>query len=72
MTIREQWAAKIRDLIREMVEVSDDPDMSPALKRDLGLAILELEFAEAMFTIDDSGPTQADIEGEVVHVPAPF
>ena len=72
MTIREHLAGIIRDLIREMVEVSDDPDISHALKSDLGLAISDLGSAEAVITIDDAGPTRADIEGEVVHVPAPI
>jgi hypothetical protein len=72
MTIRETLAGMIRDLMREMVEVQDDPDISPALKRDLGLAISDLGSAQAVIAIDDAGPTQADIAGEVVHVPAPF
>jgi hypothetical protein len=68
MTIRETLAGMIRDLMREMVEVQDDPDISPALKSDLGLAISDLGSAEAVIAIDDAGPTQADIAGEVDHV----
>ena len=64
MTIRETLAGMIRDLMREMVEVQDDPDISPALKSDLGLAISDLGSAEAVITIDDAGPTQAITEGE--------
>ena len=68
MTIREQLAGMIRDLMRVMVELQDDPDISPALKSDLALAVSDLESAKDVITVDDSGPTQADIAGEVVHV----
>ena len=73
MTIREHLAGMIRDLVREMVEVQDDPDISPALKSDLGMVISDLASAEhAIAYAPDNGPTAADIAGEVVHVPAPF
>jgi hypothetical protein len=64
MTIRETLAGMIRDLMREIVEVQDDPDISPALKSDLGLAISDLGSAEAVITTHDAGPTQAITEGE--------
>lgn len=67
-TIREQLAGKIRDLMREMVEVQDDPDISPALKSDLGMAISGLGSAEDVIAIDDDGgPAAEDIAGEVKH-----
>ena len=72
MTIREQLAAKIGVLIREMEDLANDPDIRPAFKKDLMLAISEVGGAQAVIEIDDAGPTQADIAGEVVHVPAPF
>ena len=68
MTIREQLAGMIRDLMRVMVELQDDPDISPALKSDLALAVSDLESAKDVITVDDAGPTQADIAGEVDHV----
>ena len=68
MTIREQLAAEIRGLIGDMLDLSEDPDISPAFKRDLMLAISEVGGAEAVITTDDAGPTQADIAGEVDHV----
>ena len=72
MTIRDQLAAKIRSLMCDMLDLSEDPDISPAFKRDLMLAISEVGGAQAVITIDDAGPTAADIAGEVVHVPPPF
>ena len=68
MTIRDQLAAKIRSLMCDMLDLSEDPDISPAFKRDLMLAISEVGGAEAVITTDDSGPTRADIEGEISHV----
>ena len=68
MTIREHLVGMIRDLMREMVEVEDDPDISDALRKDIGLAVTALGNAETLIAIaDDDGPTAADIAGDVNH-----
>ena len=68
MTIRDQLAEEIGDLICEMLDLSEDPDISPALKSNLLLAMSHLGFAQDVITVDDSGLTAADISGEVDHV----
>ena len=65
-TIRDRIAQNIRKLILDMVEVQDDPDISPSLVEDLGNAIKQLYEASALI-YDDGGPTAEDIAGEVKH-----
>ena len=67
-TIRERMAQELRKLILSMVQVQDDPDISPSLVADLGKAIKHLWEASVLLE-DDGGPTAEDVAGEVKHAP---
>ena len=73
MTIHEQLAEDVRKLIGRVVGMIDDDDLSFDLRRRVALVYNKLDEARTvLLSDDDAGPTQADIAGEVVHVPAPF
>jgi hypothetical protein len=73
MTIREQLTRDIENLWRRVTELSDDPDIITVLRPQLYRVGDKLEQCMAILKPEvDAGPTQADIAGEVVHVPAPF
>ena len=73
MTIRDQLTRDIENLWQRVAELSDDPDIISRLRPQLHRVGYKLEQCVAILKPEvDSGPTQADIEGEVVHVPAPF
>ena len=73
MTIRDQLAEDVRKLIGRVVGMIDDDDLSLDLRRRVALVYNKLDEARTLLLSEvDAGPTQADIAGEVDHVPAPF
>ena len=69
MTIRDQLAEDVRKLIGRVVGMIDDDDLSNDLRRRAALVYDKLDEARTVLLSDnDSGPTQADIAGEVDHV----
>ena len=73
MTIREQLVNDIGDLLRRVTELSDDRDIGLRLRTELDRVGHNLDKCmEILNPADRVGPTQADIAGEVDHVPAPF
>ena len=73
MTIREQLVKDIGDLLLRVTDLSDDPDIITVLRPQLYRVGDKLEQCMAILKPEvDAGPTQADVAGEVVHVPAPF
>ena len=73
MTIREQLVKDIGDLLLRVTDLGDDPDIITVLRPQLYRVGDKLEQCVAILQpTADAGPTQADIAGEVVHVPAPF
>jgi len=73
MTIREQLAEDVQILIDRVVGLIADVDLSRDLRRRAALVYNKLDEARTVLLSEvDAGPTQADIAGEVVHVPAPF
>ena len=71
MTIREQLARDIGDMLLLVEGLGDDPDIITRLRPELRRVARKLEECVSILT-EDNGPTAADIAGEVVHVPAPF
>ena len=73
MTIREQLTRDIDNLLLRVTDLSDDRDIGLRLRTELYRVAQHLsESVSILQPTDDAGPTQADIAGEVDHVPAPF
>ena len=73
MTIRQQVASEIDKLWRRLADLRDDPDISEELLGRLRRVSVKLAGCiDILESMEDGGPTAADIAGEVKHVQPPF
>ena len=79
MTIRDKIQKAVMALMEEIAAAIDDTDLNDNARHDLIRLYAGIDHKFQAFNLPDGpaqttdgGPTQADIAGEVVHVPAPF
>ena len=79
MTTRDRIQKAVEALMVEICAAIDDTDVTENARRDLIRLYAGIDHKFQAFNLPDGpdlstgcGPTDADIAGEVVHVPAPF
>jgi|APGre2960657404_1045060.scaffolds.fasta_scaffold87338_1 hypothetical protein len=79
MTTRDRIQKAVEALMVEISAAIDDTDVTENARHDLMRLYVGIDHKFQAFNLPDGpdlstgcGPTQTDIAGEVVHVPAPF